>query len=280
MLPRDAQLEAAKHMDLQDLAALAHLWPDLAKEAIHLRLTSLLGSRHLDAEQFLEKMAETNSVVSGSGALEIILPGTCTPRDLDVYTPSNEGRTLVTYLEANNFESYKYEGTPIDRRKEEQEDDHEHYDNRNGIKAVHRLRHAVYGSQIHIIESVSLSPLVPLFFFHSTQVMNFVSATAAVCFYPELTFRRKGLMNFAWPGSDFKNLDAVQKYRARGFEIYDHCTKLHSHTGLCSIVDPYPRESCSTIHRRTDDAFVLKLPHFSTYAATTIRPGSLVITTG
>ncbi|KAF6747329.1 hypothetical protein DFP72DRAFT_1149371 [Ephemerocybe angulata] len=241
-MPHDLQRETTKDMDLRDLAAITSLVPDLARDTIHSRLTTVLASQPLDAEGFLDKMAETNTVLSGSGALEIILPGTCTPGDLDFYCPRDEGRALAFYLEENGFKKYDFEGTSIERRRKEGEDDHEPYDNRNGIKSVIRLRHATHKSKIHIIESVSLSPLVPLFFFHSTVVMNFVSATAAVCFYPELTFHRQGLLNFSWSGADLKNRTAVQKYEERGFQILEYCTELHGHAGLQGIGDPYPRE--------------------------------------
>ncbi|KAF6746513.1 hypothetical protein DFP72DRAFT_823059 [Ephemerocybe angulata] len=192
-MPYEMQRDITKDMNLPDLTAIASLVPTLARDTIHARLTSLLASQHLDPEGFLEKMAETNTVLSGSGALEIILPGTCTPGDLDLYCPRDEGQTLSSYLEANSFNKYEYSSTSIERRSEDgQSDDDEHYDSRNGIKSIIRLCHEAHGSKIHIIESLSLSPLVPLFFFHSTVVMNFVSATAAVCFYPELTFQHKG----------------------------------------------------------------------------------------
>ncbi|KAF6749188.1 hypothetical protein DFP72DRAFT_1073319 [Ephemerocybe angulata] len=271
-IPDDLLREITKDMSLPDIAAIASLAPNLPRDTIHSRLKALLASQHLDPEGFLEKMAETNTVLSGSGALEIILPGTCTPGDLDFYCPRDEGQTLSFYLEANGFNKYDYGGSSTKRRSEDVDDDEEHYDNRNGINSVIRLRHDAHGSKIHIIESVSLSPLVPVFFFHSTVVMNFVSATAAVCFYPELTFRHQGLLNFSCSGADRKNRTAVQKYKERGFEIHEFCTALHSHAGLQGIGDPYPQESCSALNRRTDDLFGLKVPHTATYGSTVIRP--------
>ncbi|KAJ3531477.1 hypothetical protein NMY22_g8136 [Coprinellus aureogranulatus] len=97
-----------------------------------------------------------------------------------------------------------------------------------GIKTVFTLTHQVNGKKLNIIQSASSSPLVPIAFFHSTLVMNFVHADGLVCAYPDLTFNNIGLlstytMHPSNSGSIISTrlIGALLKYQERGFTLIE-----------------------------------------------------------
>ena len=78
-------------------------------------------------------------------------------------------------------------------------------------------------SWINIIVSAHVSPIVPIFYFHSTVVPNFISAYRFFSTYPLLTEAYRGLINpntFApLQGPTPKIQGCLQKYTDRGFDI-------------------------------------------------------------
>jgi hypothetical protein len=78
-------------------------------------------------------------------------------------------------------------------------------------------------SRINIIVSAHVSPIVPIFYFHSTVVTNFISAYGFFSTYTLLTEAYRGLTNpnaFApLQGLTPKIQGCLQKYTDRGFDI-------------------------------------------------------------
>lgn len=75
---------------------------------------------------------------------------------------------------------------------------------------------------IDVVESKSPSPFVPVFEFHTTVVMNFISADGFFSAYPSLTTERKALMNplripDGRPTS--KTVLCYRKYHDRGYDL-------------------------------------------------------------
>ena len=89
--------------------------------------------------------------------------------------------------------------------------------------------------------------------FHSTLLMNTITFATAISFYPNLTLRRLGLINYGLPSD---GLVAFGKYRRRGFKLegcLDLFDELEDHR---CIVDP----SCPSATRSIHDQGVLSIP--------------------
>ncbi|KAF6741368.1 hypothetical protein DFP72DRAFT_1084375 [Ephemerocybe angulata] len=129
----------------------------------------------------------SNTVISGSIALELVHPTGLTPRNLDLVCPNREADDVCTFLMTKNYNPIPdvplypliIDDVP----------------GRNCIESVRRLRHSEKGSIIHIIVSTSSSPLATVFSTHSTFVMNFVSANGIYSCYPSMTERNIGVRN-------------------------------------------------------------------------------------
>ncbi|KAI6120915.1 hypothetical protein EDD16DRAFT_1444366, partial [Pisolithus croceorrhizus] len=149
-----------------------------------------------------------DAVISGSTALHFLLPrlGTpWTPSDLDLYVPQITSVLMLSRLMAQDY------------RLMTEGDDDEPYTPSDEVHVVH-LTNGL--RRIDVVVSGTASALSPIFHFHSTAVMNFVSADTVFCCYPRLTLRHLSLVNAGalCNGEDTDDLSrAVQKYTARGF---------------------------------------------------------------
>ncbi|KIO00531.1 hypothetical protein M404DRAFT_963360 [Pisolithus tinctorius Marx 270] len=148
-----------------------------------------------------------NAVISGSLALHMVLPAnSCawTPTDLDIYMPLHQICYLTMKLECK--------GIPYN------------------MSAIHSILTFSNGTHyIDVIVSRTSTALSPLFQFHSTAVMNFISADTIFCAYPNLTFDHRALINphpnyYGLIG--FKTMAALQKYASQGFEFVK-CEEFH-----------------------------------------------------
>jgi hypothetical protein len=163
-------------------------------------------------------MEETRSVISGSAALEIVLPGTCDPNDLDLYCPEDSSDTVIDFLKSYGYVDIHHTGplpakTPaassdgregtLDTTDTEVDWYQEDYALRTTIKAVFALHHCVDGRKINVIQSASASSVAPIFTFHSTCVMNAVTHSGAISFYPSLTFKKLGACDISIPSTAF-----------------------------------------------------------------------------
>ncbi|KAJ3503406.1 hypothetical protein NMY22_g18260 [Coprinellus aureogranulatus] len=101
------------------------------------------------------------------------------------------------------------------------------------MKSVTLLRKGENGPFLNIIESLLPCAEAPIFCFHSTVVMNAVTAEGAICFYPDWTLKNKGVVNrasglVAWEGREQnKEHKGLKKYRERKYVIHEDCTNLH-----------------------------------------------------
>ncbi|KIK11917.1 hypothetical protein PISMIDRAFT_66221, partial [Pisolithus microcarpus 441] len=125
-----------------------------------------------------------DAVISGSTALRLLLPEMGTPwrpTDLDIYVPRSTSMQMLRHLKS---EGYKLV-TDVP------EDNHQ-YTNSDiaSVMVVSNGR-----SKIDIIVSRTSAAISPIFQFHSTAVMNFISADTIFCCYPNLTLRLLSLVN-------------------------------------------------------------------------------------
>ncbi|KAF6742992.1 hypothetical protein DFP72DRAFT_829139 [Ephemerocybe angulata] len=127
------------------------------------------------------------------------MPGTCTPNDLNFYCPKHNAAAVVSYF--TRLQGFTNLSLPT-RKVVVERTPLNNLDVNNGVRRIYRFRCMSTGKTITLVESVSVSPLVPIFFFHSTVVMNVVTGRSVVCFYPDLTETYRGRCvtpNFALP---------------------------------------------------------------------------------
>ncbi|OBZ76915.1 hypothetical protein A0H81_03469 [Grifola frondosa] len=173
------------YMHLGDLLA----FKGTSRSADHMVSDYLSGKFRSLLSRFLTKptnfrnvMRSTNSIISGSAALEYILPRNNTWRasDLDIYVPHHQFNRVVTYLVI--FGLYK----PVFPQ-----DVQSHYN--GAIIQVVRLQNG--NLQIDVIQSASVSALHPTTLFWNTALTNGISADGVYCAYPRLTLHLRGLIS-------------------------------------------------------------------------------------
>lgn len=137
----------------------------------------------LDGRRTLAMMKSTNTILSGSAALDMMMPGIFEPADLDFYCPRGTGVQVALYFYGAG---YRLLPPPTGVRRGYGGICH-------GLHVVITMRHKEDSSKkINIVESSSLSPHAPVLFFHSTVVMNYVSSEAYTMLYPIMTGAKEG----------------------------------------------------------------------------------------
>lgn len=241
---------------------------------------------------FRALLRDTRAVISGSTALSFVIRDThWQPGDFDIYAPFGTGWALVEWLVRNEgyhivsdgAQSFVRRPPPIqipaahfDWLTELDVDDilsiqlqkRQRFLSKYGsaeayIYRVYKLSrssskssllNSFPDSSIDVIESSRASFLPPITKFHSTLVMNYISADSVVVLYPSLTFRRKGVLQYRegssiedyeqstiqhftsttpTPGATAKRKkgDYVEKYTARGFALYSRTAELQRPCG-------------------------------------------------
>jgi len=217
------------------------------------RVYSLITRFGLNPEGILKLLKDNRSIISGSAALHALFTGAniapFDPKDIDFYIPHYRRDAVVEYfIEETEFDiiaSYpRLAGAP--------------YDSQYMTEVI------IMKSQdaiINIIISSTKNPMDPLFSFHSTCVMNAITAYGIWSAYPSLTLDFQNLINPLRSGNNtacsiLRLKGCMEKYRQRGFK--DALTlsawkehKLHE----CST---YP--SCPHTERNTRDEGTLFFP--------------------
>ncbi|KAJ8580434.1 hypothetical protein M405DRAFT_706132, partial [Rhizopogon salebrosus TDB-379] len=152
-------------------------------------------------------LSDTNSVVSGSCALSITQPKALAlePHDMDIYTTKVFEKRVLRFLA-------KQEGYGI------YSEARTRYTS-SGMRDLFRLRRGKRA--IDVVVTGHQSSLAPIFHFHSTIVMNYISADTICCVYPLWTSKNRGLVNprlYKWD-LNLWALDSLMKYTRRGFAL-------------------------------------------------------------
>ncbi|KAJ7715120.1 hypothetical protein B0H16DRAFT_1340234 [Mycena metata] len=164
-------------------------------------------------------LRQTRSIVSGSAALIMVSDLEFVPGDLDIYTPLSQEEPALAIVQRNmGFEtvsSWMPRG----------------YSNNAAICKVHRL---VKGRKsVNVIIVQGEDPTAAVFHFHSTVVMNYLSAFGLYCAYPSLTLSDTGVMNLPVVLRDVRARtnaeDCYEKYRTRGVTMVNDVRKLSGH---------------------------------------------------
>lgn len=163
----------------------------------------------LHGTSVLQLLHGTSSIISGSAALLALLPWSFEPNDLDIFVPNCKSEFVIQHIQ--DIFGFRLTHTSLTPYRTNPEIAAIHWFEKDRIK-------------INVITSTTDNALEPLFHFHSTALMNFISSTGIYCAYPTLTLSYRSLPNAnvlvrgQKEGSLNKCLD---KYRERGFTVFD-----------------------------------------------------------
>lgn len=113
-----------------------------------------------------------NCVLTGSAAVEMVVPGSHYPSILDFVCPRFSILNPILFFRARG---YAY--SPPDRQPTLQSP-------HSGIHQIIAMHHEERQHIIHIIESSTSSPFAPSLFSPSTIAMNYVTGDGVVSLYP------------------------------------------------------------------------------------------------
>ncbi|KAH7920569.1 hypothetical protein BV22DRAFT_1132961 [Leucogyrophana mollusca] len=235
----------------------------LPQEALRHRKTVTLATFVTDVTRFVELLRSSHSVVSGSLILRMLFPfndAMWEPTDMDIYTPIENGGTFVSFLLAE-----KYRVAPPDLI-------HASYSLSN-ISAVTSL---IKGSRkVDVISSSTASAVIPVFQFHSTAMMSYMSANILFAAYPASTTAHGSIVN----GSAFQEnqftmalCQALVKYSKRGFSIIPNIRSWIAEDDVGSCVCSQQIE-CPQAVRNSFDAGCLRIAFDPNVNARTINNG-------
>ncbi|KAI6156988.1 hypothetical protein BKA82DRAFT_60127, partial [Pisolithus tinctorius] len=178
-------------------------------EYLQHRIRALAARFFRDPEILMDVLRSCDAVISGSSALHLLLPASYTtwsPTDLDIYVPLRTFHYLTWLLNNHGYSSVSKGAI-----------NHSTY-SYSKIASVYTFSDGV--RTMDVVVSKTSAAFSPLFQFHSTALMNFVSHDRISCAYPSLTLHHLSLINpgllYANCFSD-KHIDALQKYVLRGF---------------------------------------------------------------
>ena len=189
------------------------------------RKLNILSARFFQSDKELPFILNAcDTVVSGSTALHFLLPISSTPwspTDLDIYVPFRCQLQLSCLLKKKGYHLQKKSKS------------------KGSLYSVSKifsiLTFAKGHRKIDVIVSTSDCGILPIFQFHCTAVMNFITAKSIFCGYPSLTFRALSMIN----GSPLYNgsfspvgVKALIKYKNRGFTFIS-CPATHEFGFVC-----------------------------------------------
>ncbi|KAG6901521.1 hypothetical protein C0995_010895 [Termitomyces sp. Mi166 len=176
-------------LELRVMAATSTTFRDTAYRHMSTTIETAFTRVGFEASHILPLLDRTGSVVSGSFPLMLLNPWTFIANDLDIYVPKGRAQTIINDLCVHyNLALISKSPTP----------DHERLtpDDYEGLPSVAKIFRCGRGRMsTNIIESTTSSPLSPIFQFHSTAVMNFLSGSEIYCAYPDLTFSFRNLVS-------------------------------------------------------------------------------------
>ncbi|KIK12663.1 hypothetical protein PISMIDRAFT_120481 [Pisolithus microcarpus 441] len=211
---------------LQQFGATSRRYSQLVRGYLQSRVVSVGAQYFTEGKILIDILRTCDAVISGSTALHVMLPehGTAwSPQDLDIYVTQActerllrkvlfEGYTIVKDANLNEM-GYTYP------------------------KVSHLFVFTKGHRRIDVIVSSTSTAISPILQFHSTAVMNFISADTIFCCYPSLTLRQLSMMNAAFlyfGATTAAVLEAVAKYKSRGFHFV-RCKDVHDRKNLCKV---------------------------------------------
>ncbi|PIL31866.1 hypothetical protein GSI_06570 [Ganoderma sinense ZZ0214-1] len=156
------------------------------------------------APEFDNLLRIHSAIVSGSTALAFFSwTDSWRPGDMDVYVGDIAYAEFVHDLERRNLATL------------DTDFDYHTPTSYHGISHVRRYV-TTSGERLDVIQSRTANPVSPLLYFWSSVVVNFLSPSGAVCFFPKTTLEHGGFFTNV---SSSKLLAAKEKYESRGFRL-------------------------------------------------------------
>ncbi|KAF6750730.1 hypothetical protein DFP72DRAFT_851531 [Ephemerocybe angulata] len=255
-LPVELQERIIRLLPLRDLNALRAIprLNDDMKTHLKARIIRLFVSYGLDGQKSLDMMFSTGTIISGSAALAIVAPGSCEPRDLNLYCAAGAAHGAIKLILGTKgfvetpspLKALMTERTPFSK-----------FEVNNGIKRIYRFVHVPSSKVVTLSESISTSTLAPILFFHTTLLMNYVSGSGATAFYPELTYRCAGLLNYSQEFEKIHKPDVLNHWKQLGMEICDDCEEWHQDHP--SVSPNVRRGMCQWAYRQTNDQWTERM---------------------
>ncbi|KIO12018.1 hypothetical protein M404DRAFT_125896, partial [Pisolithus tinctorius Marx 270] len=183
----DVTEEILRHCNASDLftyACTSTSSATLVKEYLTARLLTVYGKFFQSPRNVPHILASCDAVISGSTALSILLPEmstTWTAGDLDIYVPKRSFAHLSILLQKEGYHILR-----------------ERTQNENTYTPSSILTVITFDNNTRLIDVVvsnSYTALSPIFQFHNTCVMNFISAYGIFCAYPNLTLHALSMVN-------------------------------------------------------------------------------------
>lgn len=222
-MPNDDLIyEVLDYFDVRQLipvAAINRSHSVIVHKYMQQRFGAMAGRFFTDIQAFTRMLIDLRAVVSGSAALHLMLPPKMTywtPQDLDIYAPNVHYISVCARMLSLGYsiaDEHERDPTPYTYSQ---------------VKEVLTFSDGTH--KVHVVFSKSMTAFAPIFEFHSTAVMNFVSPRHLFCAYPDLTFKELSIIN---PGAAYFGpfnvsvVDALRKYNLRGFR-YVNCSSLDS----------------------------------------------------
>ncbi|KAF6756126.1 hypothetical protein DFP72DRAFT_846892 [Ephemerocybe angulata] len=270
-VPEEARYAMLRSLTLRDLKALASLRPltRVIEQHLRQRIRDLFKSYYLPSRESMNLLEETGSIISGSAALNVIIPDIRCPRDLNLYCPKGATARIVDFLASNEYTLQMpptvWNNTKIGNR-------NQLFNINNGVRSLWKFRHVTKPALVTLVESAAQSSVLPVMFFHNTLLMNYCDAREVRCLYPTLTFDLKGLHNRAEGFDRLHKSSLGLRWERLGISLSWTCETAHSHHNE-SLPTPAPPnhrpDTCQREPRFLTDDIGLGLT-FNTQARTAI----------
>ncbi|KAJ7028259.1 hypothetical protein C8F04DRAFT_1188798 [Mycena alexandri] len=165
----------------------------------------------LDPESLMTMLVKTRGIIIGSVPLYVLTGEESVAKNLDILVPASSEATMKIFLRSE----FGYSITDTNLH--------------HGAHGTLRMEYT-YQKRRHTIMlrvATGENPLVPLMLSESTLTMNFISPWGLFCAYPQLTLRRRGLLNhFTEDEHDAKSsktylrvTNTFNKYQKEGFDL-------------------------------------------------------------
>ncbi|KAH6880229.1 hypothetical protein BKA70DRAFT_1239020 [Coprinopsis sp. MPI-PUGE-AT-0042] len=180
------------------------------------RVAYLLSTVHLPFGETRAMMKEHDVIISGSGALHVLMACTWSVNDIDLYCGQGRVQPVAEFLRQHGYAPVVPNNPGSDDTAKDED-----YVSLRTVGSIRSFRHSVHQTKVDVIESATSSCIAPLLEFHSTPVMNWIAYDGVVSLYPELTMELRGLTNGIRLGYGDDARAGVLKYTTRGFLIED-----------------------------------------------------------
>ncbi|KAI6011234.1 hypothetical protein BKA83DRAFT_4132226 [Pisolithus microcarpus] len=220
-------MERYCHMgELQQLAATNRYMGKVVRDYVKGRITRVGAQYFSCGNDLFDMLHSCDAVISGSTALHVLLPecGTLwTPTDLDIYVLHREAERLLDHLTDQGYAIIAE--LPVKKV---------------GYTYSHVSRLVVLTNgknSVDVVVSKTSTTLSPIFQFHSTAVMNFISADTIFSGYPTLTLWHLSVVNAGplyYHPQRHAMICAICKYIKWGIR-YICCEQQHGLTNTCKV---------------------------------------------